>query len=238
MKKLSIIIPVYNEAKTIANVLAKVSEQNYPGWDKEIIVVDDGSTDNSRAEIENCKLLALRSLGEVGKIVNLRLISHSHNQGKGSAIKTGIGAMTGDAVIVQDADLEYDPADIKSLLDEIDKGADIVYGSRNLHPERRGYSHYVLGSKVMDWLVNIFFWTSLTDVYTCYKLFKTEVIRKIDIQSRGFELEMELTVKTLKLGYKIKEIPIHYYPRKFTEGKKIRAKDGLKGIWTLLRYRF
>jgi hypothetical protein len=152
-------------------------------------------------------------------------------------------------MIVQDADLEYDPADIQNLLSALDGRTDVViYGSRNLKPERRGYSHYVLGSKILDWLVNIFFGTKLTDVYTCYKLFPATVIKKINpvrngvsngagIQSRGFELEMELTVKTLKMGYKIIEVPIHYYPRKFSEGKKIRTKDGFKGIWTLLKYR-
>ncbi len=124
-----------------------------------------------------------------------------------------------------------------------------MYGSRNLRPERRGYSHYVIGSKLLDWLVNLFFGTQLTDVYTCYKLFPAEIIKKINpvrngvsngagIESKGFELEMELTVKTLKMGYKITEVPIHYYPRKFNEGKKIRAIDGIKGIITLLRYRF
>lgn len=107
-----------------------------------------------------------------------------------------------------------------------------------MHPERKGYSLYVLGSKILDTLINIFFWTNITDAYTCYKLFPADIIKRINIQSTGFEMEMELTVKTLKMGYKIKEIPIHYYPRKFSEGKKIRAKDGLKGIWTLLKYRF
>lgn len=230
MKKVSIIIPAYNEAKTITDVLVKVSNQNYPGWDKEIIVVDDGSGDDSKIKIQSAKLQL--------KIENLKLIIHDKNRGKGTAVKTGIEAATGDAVIVQDADLEYDPADIELLLTEMAKGADIVYGSRNLHPERRGYSHYVMGSKILDWLVDLLFWTNLTDVYTCYKLFRREAIKKINIQSRGFELEMELTAKALKLGYKITEVPIHYYPRKFSEGKKIRAKDGLKGIWTLLKYRF
>ncbi|MEK7564990.1 MAG: glycosyltransferase family 2 protein [Patescibacteria group bacterium] len=228
-KKLSIIIPAYNEEKTIASVLDKVGKQNYFGWNKEIVVVDDGSTDDTKTQIENCKL----------KIENLRLISHSRNSGKGSAIKTGIGAMTGNAMIVQDADLEYDPADIQLLLNELGNRTDlVVYGSRNLKPERRGYSHYVIGSKILDFLVNLFFGTKLTDAYTCYKLFPVEIIKKINIESTGFELEMELTVKTLKMGYKIKEVPIHYYPRKFNEGKKIRARDGLKGIWTLLKYRF
>ena len=222
--KLSIIIPAYNEEKTIASVLDKVLAQNFGECCKEIIVVNDCSRDKT---------------GDVARsyLDKIRYIEHEKNLGKGSAIKTGLTAATGDAVIAQDADLEYDPADIKLLLDEFDKKtADVIYGSRNLHPERRGYSLYVLGSKLLDTLINLFFWTNLTDAYTCYKLFPIEILKRINIQSSGFEMEMELTVKTLKMGYKIKEVPIHYYPRKFSEGKKIRARDGFKGIWTLLKY--
>lgn len=225
MKLLSIIIPAYNEEKTIASVLDKVLAQNYGQWNKEIIVVNDCSNDRTDEVIKPY-------------LDKIKYIKHNKNSGKGSAIKTGLSEAVGDTVIVQDADLEYDPADIKLLLEKFDSGFEIVYGSRNLHPERRGYSHYVFGSKILDWLVNIFFWTNLTDVYTCYKLFKTDVLRKIGIESNGFEMEMELTAKALRMGYKMTEVPIHYYPRKFSEGKKIRAKDGLKGIWTLIKYRF
>ncbi len=228
--KLSILIPAFNEEKTIEAVLEKVAAQDFGGWSKEIIVVDDGSTDNSKIKIQNSKLQF--------KIQNLRLIVHDKNRGKGAAIRTGVKEADGDAVIVQDADLEYDPADIKRLLDELDHGASVVFGSRELQPERRGYWHDVLGVRFLTWLVNLFFGSKLTDVYTCYKLFRAEVIKGINIESRGFELEMELTAKTLKMGYKIVEVPIHYYPRKFSEGKKIRAQDGLKGIWTLLKNRF
>lgn len=226
MRRLSIIIPAYNEAKTITDVLARVFEQNYHGWDKEIIVVNDDSSDGTAEKLRPF-------------LNKIKYLKHSRNQGKGAAIRTGVEIMSGDAVIVQDADLEYDPADIQKLLNVLGNRDNLViYGSRNLNPERRGYSHYVIGSKILDWLVNLFFDERLTDVYTCYKLFPTEIIKKINIESRGFELEMELTVKTLKMGYHIKEVPIHYYPRKFHEGKKIRAKDGLKGVWTLLKYRF
>lgn len=226
MKTLSIIIPAYNEEKTLAAILDKVLEQNYGEWKKEVIVINDCSADKTEE-------IARSYLGKI------RYIKHEKNLGKGTAIKTGLLAATGETVIIQDADLEYDPADIKLLLDELDrKTADVIYGSRNLHPERRGYSFYVLGSKILDWLVTMFFFTRLTDVYTCYKLFPIDILRKINMRSAGFEMEMELTVKTLKMKYKIKEVPIHYYPRKFSEGKKIRAMDGLKGIWTLLRYRF
>lgn len=224
-KKLSIIIPAYNEERTIAQVLSTVLGQTYSGWDKEIIVVNDASRDTTAEKVQPF-------------LSQVKYLEHHINQGKGAAIKTGIAKASGEVIIVQDADLEYDPADIQLLLNELGQGADVVYGSRNLHPERRGYSHYVLGSKIMDWLVNLFFGTELTDVYTCYKLFKTDVLRKIGIDSTGFEMEMELTVKALKMGYKIKEVPVHYYPRKFNEGKKIRAMDGIKGILTLLKYRF
>ena len=228
--KLSILIPAFNEEKTIASVLDKVVAQNYYGWEKEIIVVDDGSTDDTKGKISAFAKVFDPEVSDRRASAdkeNLRLISHSQNRGKGSAIRTGVESATGDALVVQDADLEYDPAEIQNLLNELGDHRDLaVYGSRNLKPERRGYSHYVIGSKILDWLVNLFFGTNLTDVYTCYKLFPTEIIKKIDIQSRGFELEMELTVKTLKMGYSIKEVPIHYYPRKFNEGKKIRAMDG------------
>ncbi|MBI2465730.1 MAG: glycosyltransferase family 2 protein [Candidatus Sungbacteria bacterium] len=224
--KLSIIIPCYNEEKTIAEVIAKVLTQDLGKWNKEIIVVDDCSRDATPERIKSF-------------LDRIKYLRHNANQGKGAAIKTGLSQATGDAVIVQDADLEYDPADMRRLLEALGDRADlVVYGSRNLNPSRRGYSHYVIGSKLLDALVNLFFGTRLTDVYTCYKLFPAAIIKKINIASRGFELEMELTAKTLKMGYKITEVPIHYYPRKFSEGKKIRALDGLKGIWTLLKYRF
>ncbi len=226
LRKLSILIPAYNEEATIADVLDKVLAQNYAGWDKEIIVINDASRDATEEKVEPF-------------LDRIKYFRHDKNRGKGAAIKTGLAAMSGEAIIIQDADLEYDPADVQLLLDTLGDHKDwVVYGSRNLNPERQGYAHYVIGSKIMDFLVNLFFGTKLTDVYTCYKLFPAEIIKKINIESRGFELEMELTVKTLKLGCEIKEVPIHYYPRKFREGKKIRAMDGLKGIWTLLKIKF
>ena len=231
MKKLSIIIPVYNEEATIEEVLRRVAAQEINGWEKEIIVVDDASSDNSKLKIQNAK----RQL----KIQNCILLEHTRNQGKGAAIRTAIQKITGDWCIIQDGDLEYDTAEYPRLITELEIGsAPIIYGSRELHPERRGYPHYVLGVRILSALVNILFGTRLTDVYTCYKLIPVPFLKSLTIESNGFELEAELTVKFLKRGYAIKEIPIDYHPRGFSEGKKIRPRDGIIGIWTIIKNRF
>ena len=163
-----------------------------------------------KTQIENCKL----------KIENLRLILHSRNMGKGTAIKTGLKAMTGDAVIVQDADLEYDPADIQLLLNELGNRTDlVVYGSRNLKPERRGYSHYVIGSKILDFLVNLFFWHKINRCLYLLQTFSGRNNKKINIESTGFELEMELTVKTLKWVIKLKKCLFTTTHGNLTKGK-------------------
>ena len=227
-KRLTVIIPVYNEEKTIAQVLARVAALNFLGWQKEIIVVDDGSRDNSKVKTQNAK--------QQYKIQNLQILEHEKNQGKGAAIKTGLKHATGEAVVIQDADLEYDPAEIQSLLSEFD-GRTAIYGSRNLHPERRGYPHYVLGVWLLTQLINLLYRANLTDAYTGYKLFPLSLLKSLDIESHGFEFEAEVTCKILKSGYNIKEVPIRYFPRKFTEGKKIRFEDGLIGIWTILKNR-
>ena len=225
-RKLTILIPAYNEETTIADVLEKVLAQNYAGWDKEIIVINDASRDATAEKLRPF-------------LNQIKYLRHDYNQGKGAAIKTGLGAVTGDAIVIQDADLEYDPVDIQKLLDKFDpNNMPVIYGSRNLGLANTGYSHYVLGAQVLTSLVNLFFGQKLTDVYTCYKLIRADLFRNLDIQSHGFEMEMEITAKILKKKLSIIEVPIHYYPRKFTEGKKIRAKDGLKGIWALLKYRF
>ncbi|MBU4466677.1 glycosyltransferase family 2 protein, partial [Patescibacteria group bacterium] len=160
------------------------------------------------------------------------------NLGKGSALRTGFGVATGEAIIIQDADLEYSPDDWPKMLAELEKSSDIsaVFGSREMNPERKGYWHYVLGVRFLAFLINFLFKSNLTDPYTCYKLFRAELIKGILLESNGFEIEAEMTVKILKQGGKIKEVPINYYPRKFSEGKKIRVKDGLVGIWTIIRY--
>lgn len=226
MKKLSVIIPVYNEEKTIELVLQRVSGQEISGWEKEVIVVDDGSTDATASEISSTKF----------QIPNLKIIRHERNQGKGAAVRTGIAAATGDAVIIQDADLEYDPQDWPQLLFalENDPGVVAVFGSRELQKNHRSYFSYVLGVRLLNFMVNFLFATTLTDVYTGYKLFRTDFLKALPLESRGFEIEAELTCRVLKRGGRIKEVAISYSPRSFQEGKKIRGVDGLRGLWTIL----
>jgi len=158
-----------------------------------------------------------------------------HKQGKGSVIRTAIEKSTGEAICIQDADLEYNPKEYKKLLEAYESGYSAVFGSRNLNPRRKGYFHFVIGAKIIDWTVNYLFNSNLTDIYTCYKLINTKVIRSLNLQSRGFEIEAEITAKLLKRRIKIKEVAINYLPRKFSQGKKIRTIDGLKGLWTLIK---
>ncbi len=223
--KLSIIIPTYNEERTIEEIIKKVI--NLPlNVEKELIVINDGSTDKTNQILEELK-----------KEFNFILLFHEKNQGKGAAIKTGINASTGKVVIIQDADLEYHPDDWEEMLNKFN-GKNVVYGSRNINPERKGYSHYVFGVWFLTAINNLLFNSKLTDTYTCYKLIPVNLIKSIDLKSNGFEVEAEMTAKFLKKGIEINEVPIKYSPRKFKEGKKIRFKDGLIGLWTIFKYRF
>ena len=224
--KLSIIIPVFNEEKTIVQVLEKVLAQAIGEWQKEVIVIDDDSSDGTSKKLEPF-------------FDQVRVFKHAQNQGKGAALQTGFDVARGEAIIVQDADLEYDPADWPRLIRALEENPELaaVYGSRELSPERREYFPYVLGVKFLTFLINLLFGSRLTDAYTGYKLFRAEAIKSINLESRGFEIEAEITVKLLRGGFQIKEVPIHYRPRSFSEGKKIRARDGLRGIWTILKYR-
>lgn len=230
MNKLSIIIPVLNEEKTVGTVLEKINELVIPEWEKEIIVVDDGSQDSTNAQIQNAEFQF--------KIPNLTILSHAASRGKGAAIKTALESVTGNYVIIQDADLEYDPLDIPLLLQKIKEGAQVVYGSRNLHPDRSGYIHYVWGAAFLTWLVNFLCRGKLTDVYTGYKVIPSSLLRELKLESRGFEFEAEVSVKILKKKTKIAEAPIRYYPRKFSEGKKIKFVDGLKGLASIIKFYF
>jgi len=225
-KKLSIIIPVLNEEATLEKILDQVNQAPVLDYQKEIIVVDDGSTDQTRQILKKNK-------DKFGLIV----LTHRKNRGKGRALQTGLKTAAGQVIVVQDADLEYSPQDFQNLLDVFDKTGYVVYGSRNLNPEKRGYHHYVLGVWFLTLINNLLFGSKLTDTYTCYKLFQADLIKSIPLKSNGFEIEAEITAKILKKGENIKEVAIKYNPRKFSQGKKIRFKDGLKGLWTVVKYR-
>jgi len=221
--KLSIIIPVYNEVKTVEEVIEKVKKLKI---DKEIVVVDDGSIDGSRELLKEIK--------------GIKLILHERNIGKGGAVRTGLDNIDGDVVVIQDADLEYDPEDFLEMMNEIEKGEKVVYGSRFLGKKFKKvilYLHYK-GNQFLSLLTSLLYFRKITDMETCYKMFRKEVMEGVKLRARGFDLEPEITAKILKRGYKIKEVPISYNARGFKEGKKITWKDGIKAGWYLLRYRF
>lgn len=225
--KLSIIIPAYNEEETIEELLRKVFNVQIEGYEKEVIVVDDKSEDRTIEILKNLE-----------NEFDFILLKHFQNKGKGGCIKTALKKVTGDFVIIQDADLEYEPNDYPLLLNSIDKSHQIVYGSRNLGRAERGYFLFFLAGRMLTFLSNLLYGAKITDINTCYKLFRTDIIKNIALKGNGFEFCEEVTVKALRRGYKIKEVPIHYYPRSFSKGKKIRFKDGLIAIRTILKYRF
>ncbi|MFH1541816.1 MAG: glycosyltransferase family 2 protein [bacterium] len=223
--KLSIIMPVYNEAKTFDRIFQLVKALPV---DKEIIIVDDYSTDGTR------ELLNKYSSD------NVRVVFHEKNRGKGAAIRTGIKAVTGDIVIIQDADLEYDPNDILKLIKPIiNDELDVVYGSRFLGDHEKKYTNILyLGNRFFSFLTAILFFVPITDMETCYKVFRAEIIKSFTLHSNRFDFEPEVTAKVLKRKLRFKEIPINYHSRTYAEGKKIGWKDGVAAIWTLFKYRF
>ena len=226
--KLSIVIPVYNEKDTLEEIFRRVQAAPY---EKEIIAVDDASEDGSRD--------ILSRLAQ--EYDNVRLFYHENNQGKGAALRTGFAQVTGDVVIIQDADLEYDPVDYPVLLDPIQKGlADVVYGSRLIgaQPHRVLYFWHYMGNRCVTFLSNMFTNINLTDMEVGYKVFKAEVLKDIKIKCNRFGVEPELTAKVAKMGCCIYEVPISYHPRSIAEGKKIRAvRDGLASLRVILRDR-
>ena len=223
--KLSVVIPVYNEKNTIKDLIRKVDSVIS---DKEIIIVDDYSTDGTR-EI-------LKSLEDNNRY---RIFFHDKNMGKGAALRTGFKYVSGDIVIIKDADLEYDPREYEKLITPIIEGnADVVFGSRFLAGPHRVllFWHY-LGNKILTTLSNIFTNLNLTDMETCYKVFKKEVLNGINLKSNRFGFEPEFTVKIAKRRYRIYEVPISYFGRDYSEGKKITWKDGIIAIWCIIRYK-
>ncbi|MGJ4745253.1 glycosyltransferase family 2 protein [Leptospira sp. SA-E8] len=226
--KLSIVIPCYNEKQTIKNILETVKKVPYK--DKEIILVDDFSTDGTRELLKTAPFK---------KLVD-QLVFHEKNQGKGAALRTGFKAAKGDIVIVQDADLEYDPFEIPDVIDPIYKGkADVVFGSRFMggRPHRVVYYWHSLGNLFLTTLSNMFTNINLTDMETCYKAFRREVIQGIDIKENRFGFEPEITAKIAKIpDIRVYEVGISYYGRTYAEGKKIGWKDGFRAIYCILRY--
>jgi glycosyltransferase involved in cell wall biosynthesis len=223
---ISVVIPAYNEANTIREIIRRVRATGIP---HEIIVVDDGSTDGTREQ-----LLRLQEDGEC------RVFLHERNQGKGAAVMTGIGQATGEIVIIQDADLEYDPREYPELLKPLDEGlADVVYGSRFLGAARRSTMFWhMVANKLLTLITNVLYDNILTDMETGYKVFRRKSIEGITIRARGFEFEPEFTAKILKRKLRIFEVPITFNPRDYKDGKKIKLKDAFVAVWSLVKYRF
>ena len=237
MKKLSVIIPVYNEEKTVGKLLKKLFSVKIPVKSIEYIVVDDGSSDASASEISKFKI----------RNPKLKFIKNKKNQGKGAAVRTGLKNTTGDYVVIQDADLEYNPADIIRLIKKLEsQERPVVYGTRlsrlpNLRRDERTpvfLMHY-FGNKFLSLITSMLYHHWLTDMESCYKLFPKKAVQNMKLSSRGFEFEPEITAKLLKRGYEIAEVPISTNPRGFDEGKKLNTvRDGTKALWTLIKYRF
>jgi len=221
--KLSVIIPVYNEKETILKILEKV--QKVP-IEKEIIIIDDGSNDGTTEILKNIK------------DKNIKIIFKKVNEGKGSAIREGLKYVKGEIIVIQDADLEYEPMDWIKMVELIEeKNVDVVYGSRVLGRGKKSSLFFYLGGRILSIITNILYNAKITDEPTCYKMFKKKVIKSIELKCKGFEFCPEITAKIRKKGYKIYEVPISYNPRSIKEGKKIRLKDGIMAIWTLIKYR-
>ena len=225
MKTLSIVIPVYNESKTVNTLLQRVFSQSVLGWKKEIIVVDDGSTDATKTVLKRWEK-------------KCEVLYQGKNKGKGAALRLGFSRVSGKIVIIQDADLEYNPVDYVTLITPFsDSRINIVYGSRFLGPHLSTMFLYALGNKFVTFVTNILFNSNITDMETGYKAFRYDVLKKLNLRANRFDFEPEFTAQALNAGYQIYEVPISYYGRKFSEGKKLTWRDGVIALWTLIKYR-
>lgn len=226
MNKITILIPVYNEVKTLLQITKKLENVDFWGLEKELIFIDDCSTDGTK---------------ELYRQLPYKVLYHNINQGKGAALRTGFKEANGDIIIIQDADLEYDPQDYRDLIKLIlDDKADVVYGTRlnGGKPSRAFMFHHLIGNKFLTLVTNILYNTTLTDMETCYKCFKTNFVKDIQIKSNKFDFEPEITAKILKKGARLYELPISYYGREYSDGKKITWKDGISALLALIKYRF
>jgi glycosyltransferase involved in cell wall biosynthesis len=225
--KLSIVMPVFNERNTIKEILRRVRQVDLGDLERELVIVDDGSSDGTR------DILAMEEDS------GTRVIYHTENRGKGAAVRTGFAAACGDLILVQDADLEYDPEDYPKLLDPVIKGkAQVVYGSRFTGPRKNMLFWHFVGNRFLALVTNILYNTTLSDMETCYKLLTREAMEGIELKSNHFDIEPEITAKILKKKIRIYEVPISYAGREMEEGKKITWRDGLPALWTLVKYRF
>ena len=227
--KLSIIVPVYNEQATLEEIVRRIRETPL---NKEIIAVDDGSSDDSPKLLEKMQ-------NEIGS--DFLSIRHEKNKGKGAAIRTGLEAAQGDLILIQDADLEYDPSEYTRLIQPFlgDENVEVVYGSRILLQDNaRSSFMFYWGGRLLSGITNFLYGSQITDEPTCYKVFKTKLLKSLDLTSNGFEFCPEVTAKILRRKIPIHEVPISYRPRSKEEGKKIQWKDGLIAIWVLIKYRF
>ncbi len=228
--KLSIVIPVFNEEKTIEIILDKVFKVDFGKVKLEVVVVNDGSTDNT-----------LRVLHKLEKNYPIRVITYKSNKGKSSALITGFKYVTGDVVTVQDGDLEYNPNDFVTMLKKmLERDVLVVYGSRRLNKTNVQYSglSFYAGGLLLTYMANILYGGKITDEPTCYKMFQTKLLKSVNLQSKHFEFCPEVTAKVLKRGINIYEVPISYHPRHTSQGKKIKLSDFFEAVWTLLKYRF